>query len=410
MIRRFSVYGGYDDTLRWLAVACAFTLSLPTAWLSFASGIFAVMYILTGNFSTRFGVIKRNPPALTCVILSLWMAVALTWSPASWSEGFDNWWKYRELLLFPAIGSLIWIDEQTANQWQGRLLVAFLAGFFIAFVVSWFRWVGLLPDLGFKGLYAGFHGRTGYSLMLAFVAYLCLHQLANANQQGLVLSLILLICLINLYVVNDGRTGQLGFLLLLLFWAKRCLPRKWFIAMGLLLPIVCVTLVWVIPSNQSRFEASVEQWYAFKRGESQAGDSLRLEYWQRAVQSMSPRTLIQGNGTGSYQFEHGANSKGLQPNKTLPSANPHNEYLLVLSQHGFIGLALLLLIGYQQWKTASHRVTDRSSPQQALVLLVGFGSLFNCLLLDNLEGHFYILMSIALGSASCSGRAIKVQR
>ena len=145
MIRRFSVYGGYDDTLRWLAVACAFTLSLPTAWLSFASGIFAVMYILTGNFSTRFGVIKRNPPALTCVILSLWMAVALTWSPASWSEGFDDWWKYRELLLFPAIGSLIWIDEQTANQWQGRLLVAFLAGFFIAFVVSWFRWVGLHP-------------------------------------------------------------------------------------------------------------------------------------------------------------------------------------------------------------------------------------------------------------------------
>jgi len=43
---------------------------------------------------------------------------------------------------------------------------------------------------------------------------------------------------------------------------------------------------------------------------------------------------------------------------------------------------------------------------KGLLMVFGFGCLFNCMLLDNLEGHFYVLMVVAFGAVPRHYRAM----
>lgn len=395
-----------EDTLRWLAVGCAFSVALPTAWISVLSGLFGALYLVIGNFRERCLFVRTCPPAIASLVLIAWMSLAMSWSPAPWSDALRNLWKYRELILFPAIASVILKDESTADRWQSRLLLGFLAGFSIAFVTSWLRWLGLISDLGFKGAFAGFHGRTGYSLMLAFVTYLCVDR-CFADKRRLPIWLVAsLICLSNLFIVNDGRTGQLAFLLLIPWVTLRYLGARWSLVSIVSLPLILSVSVIAVPSNMDRFNASFEQWESFQEGKANAGDALRLTYWSRTIEDLKSDDLLIGRGTGSYRFVNGRSKHSLMHEALLPTDNPHNEFLMILSQQGLIGLGMLLVIGILQWRVSSLSPANMQLHVKGLLMVFGFGCLFNCMLLDNLEGHFYVLMVVAFGAVPRHYRAM----
>ncbi len=53
-----------------------------------------------------------------------------------------------------------------------------------------------------------------------------------------------------------------------------------------------------------------------------------------------------------------------------------------------------------QWRNARQADGFARTMTYALLLLMASGDLFNSFLLDNLEGHFYLLMTLAFAPAS----------
>ena len=52
--------------------------------------------------------------------------------------------------------------------------------------------------------------------------------------------------------------------------------------------------------------------------------------------------------------------------------------------------------GLRQWRRACREAELRRYLMHGLILIMAVGDLFNSLILDNMEGHFYILIAVAL--------------
>ena len=71
------------------------------------------------------------------------------------------------------------------------------------------------------------------------------------------------------------------------------------------------------------------------------------------------------------------------------TVNPHNEYLLIATQIGLVGLACLLYLFFLQWRLAAQFAPHYRDLARGLVLMMVIGCMFNSLLLDHTEGLWF---------------------
>ena len=126
--------------------------------------------------------------------------------------------------------------------------------------------------------------------------------------------------------------------------------RVGFSALGaLLVLLVVLPLALFSPNFQERFSVAV----------SEEGEGVRVVLWQEAV-NLALNAPVWGAGAGSFaaMFEQ-------SPDVALSDLpmTPHNDYLLILSQYGSVGLLLFLVpclvvvwYAYQHWKAEPARV------------------------------------------------------
>ena len=145
----------------------------------------------------------------------------------------------------------------------------------------------------------------------------------------------------------------------------------------------------------SSFHARVEQtaneaaqWHPGVATETSVGQ--RLEFYRNTLEIVKSAPLL-GVGTGGF-FK--AYEDQVQGTDMQPTRNPHNMYLLVLVQFGILGLALLGILLYAQWRCA-HRLYLRMDVvlAYAVVVTIALGGLFNSMLIDHTESMFYVWMS-----------------
>jgi hypothetical protein len=387
-----SVESRLNTAAKWLVVVCAFCVPLPTAWISVASGLFLVAWLCSGDFAGRWSRIRANPVAVVSLALLAWIALATTWSPADWPRALGNFWQYRKLLIIPLMLSVI--DDP---RWAWRTFAAFLAGTAVALVASYLRWFEVLPDMGGRGPYAGFGGRAGFSIVLAFAAFAVVWLWQLQPRLRPLWALLGVLAVFNLFFVSDGRTGQLAFLCLIPLLLYRRWRLKGVLAGAVAALLVALAAYVLSPTFRARIESADNDLQAYDRGITSTSSGLRLEFWQNTLSLICAHPLF-GGGTGSFREEY--RELAAQQNLTGDhvASHPHNEYLLVWSQQGIIGLALLLWLWATQWRRAYSLNPSERYLTHALILIMLVGDLFNSLLLDNFEGHFYALMSVALAS------------
>jgi len=394
MNRLLSFASRSETVARWMVVASAFAVPLPTAWVSLGTAGFLLAWLLSGHYAQRWAIIRRHGVASLSLILSGWMALAVAWSPADLGFAVDNWWHYRELLLLPLMLSVVGKDPQTAELWQARILNAFLWGFGIALVTSFLRWQGVLqPYVG--GRFAGFGGHTGFSVMLAFVAYVCLQRFQLKTRLRWGWALLGLVCVANLFLINTGRTGQVAFLALVALMLYGWAGWRGLVTSVLVLPVLAVSLYFTSSSVQHRVDQTVTDIVGFKAGNAESNDGVRLDFWVHALGFVREAPIF-GVGTGGYaiKYQEVAAREGLTGGRV--SVNPHNEYLMIASQQGLVGLVLLIALWAVQWRASGGLTPERRDLTRALLLIMATGNLFNSFLLDNLEGHFYLVLTVAL--------------
>ncbi len=259
-----------------------------------------------------------------------------------------------------------------------------------------FGWPPLGPP---EQEYTVFKGRIAHGLLMAYAIYLWAEHFMRQGRWRWLWGILAALGLANMLLMIGGRTGYFVFFALIVLFMYRHWRWQGLLASGL----VVVGLALIASYTSDIFRTRMGEMMLDLRNpeapQAITPGGVRLEFYHNTL-VLIMRHPVLGGGTGSFipEYAERAREKDL-----YPTGNPHNEFLLITTQVGLVGLVLLLILGYCQWHMSYGLRPEYTAAAQGLIVTMAVGSLFNSLLLDFTEGHFYALLTgICYGSSKAS--------
>ena len=378
-----------DEASRWMAVATAFSLVVSTALCTITMVLFLVFWIASGGYRAKLARIRAQPIALWSLALLLMLNLGVVYSSASLDQALDTLRSYRELLYIPLL--LTVFNEE---QWQRRGYCAFLVAMGLTLILSYCKLFGWPPLGPPKEAYTVFKGRIAHGLLMAYAIYLWAEHFMQQGRWRWLWGILAALGLVNLLLMIGGRTGYFVFFALIVLFMYRHWRWQGLLASGLVVVGLALAASYTSDIFRARMGAMVND-LKWPEAKVITSGRVRLEFYSNTL-GLIMRHPVLGGGTGSFIPEYAELAK----EKALyPTDNPHNEFLLITTQVGLLGLVLLLMLGYRQWRMSYGLRPEYVAAAQGLIVTMAVGSLFNSLLLDFTEGHFYALLTgICYGS------------
>ncbi len=385
--------------LIFLVIFACFSIALPTAFMSIAMGLFVLGWLVSGDYTAKIKLISNNPAALVAVTLFCLYGLGMLYSSASWDMRLTWWFKYHKLLYIPLIVSVL-----TNEKYREYAIKAFLAGMLLVLIISYLKWLGIVPHKDIGQGYFVFKGRIAHNILMAFAVYLMLKlAVQTAKPYCWLWAIGSMLGLLNIFFLVNGRSGQIILLVLCIWFCWEIWRTK--SIKYLFGGAVAVLLILSALPNAGNFRLTqiTQEIANHKPNEAQTSSGTRLEFYNNSL-TLIKRNPIFGAGTGSFESEY---KQLAETQNTLATyvPNPHNEFLLTWQELGILGLFLLIVLFAVQWK-ASIRISNSQQHSmvngyalRGLVLTITVGSLFNSLLLDAGEGKFYCVLAGVLLSA-----------
>ena len=373
----------YQAVLTGALAALGFFLLFSSAGTSLA--LFALL-VLCFLAPRRIAALApwRLPAFGAGLLLLAWIAVR-TVAGAGWtrgSAGAVN--RYHELLMLP----LLWALLRLARRPQA-LAAGLAAGALVFAVIHWLA--AVLPWANEFMATRRISGGFGLAVC-AFLAFE--HARLGRVPRGAGYAFAAFLATTVLFA-GDSRTGHLVLLLLAGCAAWRTAPGRWRLpAMAAVVLAALLAAAFSQPVRERLAETlgAVEASRAGQVADNSSG--ARIELLQSSLE-VARRHWLLGTGWQGYgaAFADVASARGMttRPDLGARSENPHNEYLMQLGAGGLPALALFLL-----WLAAPLRRAGSGAASApwagalgCVVLAFAVGCLFNSLLLDFVEGHFY---------------------
>jgi O-antigen ligase len=380
-------------TTLWLIVFASLSNTLPTAFTSWAMGLFVIFWLSSGNYSDKLNRIRHNPAALASVALFGLYAIGIFYSSAQWNDSLNFLMKYHKLLFIPLIISVLDSDKH-----REYAINAFLGGMTIVLIISYLKWLGLFPHVDIGQGYIVTKGRIAHSILMSFAMFMMMIR-AQKSTGAIRLTWVILSVLagLNILFLVNGRTGMITMTALVIWFTY----EKWGIKSliyWLSLALIGGVLHQLAPNFPHSRLTDITQEIADQKNGNQTSSGQRMEMYTNTLTLIKRHPII-GGGTGSLENEY----KPLAESKHLALTrvpNPHNQFLLTTQELGVIGLFALILMWYLHWKT-SYQIDHAQYGMElrGLILTIVIGSLFNSLLLDAGEGKFYCVLAAVLLSA-----------
>ena len=89
-----------------LILSCV-SIWLPIAFMSVFMSLFMIVWLISGNYSNKFTLIKQNPAAISTIALLTLYAVGISYSSTTGHAAFAFGAKYHKLLFIPMIASVL---------------------------------------------------------------------------------------------------------------------------------------------------------------------------------------------------------------------------------------------------------------------------------------------------------------
>ncbi|MFM9835207.1 MAG: O-antigen ligase family protein [Methylophilaceae bacterium] len=351
-----------------------------------------IFWLISGDYSKKIALIKKNPAAISTLILVALYVIGITYSSTSVHAAFSFGAKYHKLLFIPMIACTL-----NSEKIRNLALKVFLATSLFILGLSYLKCFGVqIKDYHFSGQgYVIFKGRIAHGIFMSFAMYMML--ILSTRSDGykkLIWVTLSVLAAINILFLVNGRTGQITMFALILWftWETWRLKSLKYWSLVLLLGI---GIHFAFPDfPRSRLTETDQE--MSQGSKSSAGQ--RLEMYKNTLSLIQQHPFL-GGGTGSLEAEY----KILAENQHLTMSkvtNPHNQYLLTAQELGIVGLICLLWMWYSHW-SASYRLSNSQYgfALRGLVITITVGSLFNSLILDAAEGQFYCVLAGILLSA-----------
>lgn len=388
---RRALTGKEDPVVRAGAFFSAlFMLTLPfsTAVSIATTGLVFLCWMLSCQFRRLPVLLSTNPVAAGASLVYGFLLIGTLYGDTARNDSFSLVWKYREFALL-----LILMPFMQQEKYRRWVVTAFIIASIMTLLGSYLKDFGVLP-LSRQGT-PTFKSRITHNLFMAVFGYVCLYRASIASDRRWLWFILFLLTAYNLFVVVQGRTGQIIFVLLIVLF---CFQRFQFKRALVLAPLVLLGFfaMLAVPGSGGRFGEGIEESKDYLQGHGNLATSMgqRLYFWQNSIDLISGSPIV-GYGTGSFAKEFSRISQATD----LTSKNPHNEYLMIAVQVGGIGLLAYLLFLGALWRFSFDLGQDRRWFAQGVFLSLSVNSLFNTTFLDHTEGHWFAAL-IAMSFSS----------
>jgi len=342
-----------------------FVAPLSVALTNIFVGLVILLWIVEGNFKEKFNKLKNLDKALVFFLLIYVLQfVSLLWSDSIYTGGY--WSGYynnaidfllRHEFFYLIVALIVYISFK--KEWTQKAINVFIAVMLISEIVSYGIIFGLwTTKKGHIGDPSPFLNHSAYSALLAWTIFLLLEKFFKAKNiyYKIFYAFFITTATLNLFL-NTGRTGQLVFIVLLIFYIVEKFKLSW---KSILFSFVGISLI--IGLNY-RFNKT------FNNRINQAINDIKLINQQNYASSWGLRYLsillskkcLETNPFFGYGFADAKkevmlevekyDKKSAQAYKRQHNPDMHNQYLQFFNEIGLIGIFLLLAFFYFYFKT-----------------------------------------------------------
>ncbi|MFH1303998.1 MAG: O-antigen ligase family protein [Planctomycetota bacterium] len=376
-----------------LSVLTGLAIPVSTSLTSLLSIGVLLCWFVSGQYFVTFELVKKYRVASASLIFFGFLALGLLYTPESLSVATRNLFKYRQFLLIPIYLSFF-LDPKSRlrgiQMFEWAMIVTLIVSIIYAFIPT----VDVDSDIFNRSV---FKNRITQNILMAFLFYLAAWKFLEKPGRRWPYAILSLVAAYNIIAMVPGRSGYLalGVFICLLMYQK--LGYK-----GIIPAIICVGGVGILAYNQSaifhsRINQVITEIKEYRVSQNrQSGVNLRLEFYENSLHLAKSNPLI-GSGTGSFSLKY---HQLTQEKEQISTANPHNEYIMLLVQNGAIGVCLFLYFFWVGWRATQLMTGFDQAVGQAVLAVYFVGCFVNSMMLDTTEGNlfgFLVGLSLAGG-------------
>ncbi len=366
----------------YLVIGIGFAIPISTTLTGIFSGLALICWIFSDHPLKLIKRILSNP--LTCAgfILLLILLMGIIYTPVSVSTAFSVFKKYRELLFMAVFMSFLTTERNRKFAFLG-----FMFAMCLNLIISYFGAIAQ-PDAPEGTPVTAFKNEITYSILVAYFAFWTLVEVVYDKKHRKIMMILFSLTVFNLFFIGTGRTGYVLFIILLALFVFH--KFNWKVGIGGLLAVflIFIGVISFSDNYRAKFMNFVNE---FVNSDYSIG--LRKQYYKYSWELIKQRPIL-GFGTGSFESEYKKITD--QAGNPVKTSNPHNEYLMIGVQTGFIGIIGFLYFLFCHWKWSLSLSYREKLLAQALILLFAIGCIPNSLLLDHTEGMLFVFFSSAL--------------
>jgi len=334
--------------LNYLMVAYAFILPLSRAGIIAITISMIIIFLMGKNFKSNLIKIWQKPLPRIILIFILFNIISLIWvSNENLLYAMNYIVKYW--YLFPSFIFFIFLTKEN----MPRVISAFIMGMFISEIIAYgiflelWQWKDVTPDNP-----SPFMHHIEYSTFLAFTALLLLNRIFNEGsiKSKIFYSIFFITILGNLFLTN-GRTGQISFIIGLIFLGFMSFKNKFkAVFITLILSMFIISMAYNFSDTfHKRVHIGKNDIVEVVKNKNYCSSwGARVGFWIVAI-DITKRNPILGIGIKDNMSEFHVLIKNKYPEMRCINYLPHfhNQYLQVLTATGAIGLLIFLLIFYK---------------------------------------------------------------
>ncbi len=360
----------FEKTYYFALLIFAFMLPLSRATNSLFIVLFILLLFLQGNYKKHFEKLKTSPLAISILVFIVFTIFSLLWTE---DLGFG---LNQKRLYIPWI-AIFAIALNVKKEQILSIISAFIMGMIVSEILSYGMFFELWQIKGHGKEYPSpFMMHIDYSIFLAFTAIILLNRLLSkrySKKEKLIILFFFITITGNLFI-NEGRTGQLAFLvgIFATIFIHYKINLKSILASFILIVIIFSSAYTFSDKFQTRIHAAKSDIEKIMQGQLNSSWGIRVAMYFVATDIIKANPII-GVGVGDYKI---AAKKALEKNdhgfsknvvEFIPKYHFHSQYLNILVQSGIIGLLMFLIIFYQFAKLS---ISDPELKELSLLIII----------------------------------------
>ena len=401
-----------ESVVRYLLLLALFSVSFSTALTNVFVGLAYIGFVLALCTSGALRGVQRSAPAMLALALLAFYVIGASWSIAPHDDIRTALQKYSRLLVLPICIAMSWRDPALPS----RALRWFLAGAGVLALSCYLVSIGKMPtsSLGWwrvsteAGDAYAFKNHITIGILLSFaanVSFLIATYSATARARAAAIATGVAFA-VPIVFLTQGRTGYVALLIgvfTVFLLRTRLTPLR---TLGGLAAIALLSAGFYMtsPNVKSRMNDLVHEIRTNQQGSPNA---LRLSFIRVSLQVVASNPLL-GLGTGSFAQAYAPTALADWPagsGTAQARHQPHSEFLLVAVQLGLLGALVYVSMLATLGSAALGRRGIESDSLALMWVIYVVTSMFNSLLWDTTEAHWFLLLAGCLYVGALRRRA-----